>query len=188
MTSPEDKHDSGDAAVRDRQALATLWEQSRQAVFAYLTSLVYDFHRAEDLLQEVAVAIAGQFQSYDAERPFLAWAMGIARNRTLLYFREQARDRRHFTDATFRLLDAAAQRLDRHEGPSKREALRHCLSEVRGRRRRVVELRYNGNLKIADIAEQLSVTPNSVKVMLHRVRNALEDCIRRRLARESMAP
>src|SRR5438128_1215121 len=104
----------------DSHSLASLWERARPAVFAYLTASVYDFHRAEDLLQEVAVAIASQFHSYDRSRPFLAWAMGIARNRTLLYFREQARDRRHFSEQTLRVLDAAAQQLDPAEGRGER--------------------------------------------------------------------
>lgn len=177
--------DSRDAA-RDRQALATLWEQARPAVFAYLTSSVYDFHRAEDLLQEVAVAVAGQFQDYDNERPFLAWAMGIARNRTLLYFREQARDRRHFSEATLQMLDDAVQQIDFDLGRTKREALRHCLQKVRGRRRRALELRYSGGVKIADIAEQMDITSNAVTILLHRVRTMLAECVSRKLAEEGI--
>jgi len=167
-----------------RQTLASLWEQARPAVFAYLTATVYDFHRAEDLLQEVAVAIAGQFRSYDRERSFLAWAMGIARNRTLLYYREQARGRRHFSEDTLQLLDAAAQQLDPAEGREKRDALRQCLRQVNGRRRRALEMRYSAGLKIAEIAAQLSVTGNAVKILLHRVRTTLEECVKRKLAEE----
>ena len=186
---PSDANRQADEqAARDRQSRATLWEQARPALFAYLTASVYDFHRAEDLLQEVAVAVAGQFHAYNPQRPFLAWALGIARNRMLLYFREQARDRRHFSESTLLALEDAAQRLDRDGGGAKRDALRRCLREIVGRRRRVLEMRYAGGLKIADIAQQLSVTNNAVKIMLHRVRASLKDCIRRRLAQERMAP
>jgi len=170
--------------LNDPQSLAPLWEQARPAVFAYLTASVYDFHRAEDLLQEVAVAIAGQFGQYDRGRPFLAWAMGIARNRTLLYFREQARDRRHFSENTLHLLDAAAQEMDSAEGRGKREALRECLRQVNGRRRWALEMRYSAGLKIADIAAQLSITGNAVKILLHRVRASLEECVNRKLEKE----
>ena len=168
----------------DRGLLASLWEQSRPAVFAYLTATVYDFHRAEDLLQEVAVAVAGQFHSYDRERSFLAWAIGIARNRTLLYFREQARDRQHFSEATLHTLGEAAERVAREASGDQREALRHCLAKTAGRRRRVLDLRYSAGLSIADIATQLGTTSNAVKIMLHRVRTSLEECIQRRLAQE----
>lgn len=170
--------------ARDRQSLAMLWEQARPALFAYLTAAVYDFHRAEDLLQEVAVAVASQFHTYDSQRPFLAWSMGIARNRMLLYLREQARDRRHFSEAALVALENAAQQLPRDQAGDKRDALRHCLGKVAGRRRRVLELRYGGNLSIAEIAQQMSVTGNAVKILLHRVRTTLEECIRRRLAQE----
>jgi RNA polymerase sigma-70 factor (ECF subfamily) len=179
-----DEQNSESFGPSSQQSLASLWEQSRPAVFAYLTASVYDFHRAEDLLQEVAVAIASQFHSYDATRPFLAWAMGIARNRTLLYFREEARARRHFSEGTLQLLDAAAQQLDPAEGREKRDALRQCLKHINGRRRRALEMRYSGGLKVAEIAVQLSVTGNAVKILLHRVRASLEECMKRRLAKE----
>jgi RNA polymerase sigma-70 factor (ECF subfamily) len=185
MTTPGDSQSEA-FEPSAQQSLASLWEQSRPAVFAYLTASVYDFHRAEDLLQEVAVAIAGQFQAYDAQRPFLAWAMGIARNRTLLYFREQARDRRHFSEGMLQRLDAAAQQLDAAEGREKRDALRQCLRRISGRRRRALEMRYTAGLKIADIAAQLSVTGNAVKILLHRVRTSLEECVKRRLAEEEV--
>jgi RNA polymerase sigma-70 factor, ECF subfamily len=174
-------HDDPDAG---RPQLAALWEQARPAVFAYLTSTVYDFHRAEDLLQEVAVAIASRFHAYDPERSFLAWAIGIARNRTLLYFREQARDRQHFSESTLRNLSNAAEQLAHDDGSFRREALQHCLQKVSGRRRRVLDLRYTGDQSIAAVAAQLGMTANAVKIMLHRVRAALEECVKRRLAQE----
>ena len=67
-------------------------------------------------------------------------------------------------------------------------ALMYSLDPVAGRRRRVLEMRYGGNLSIADIAHQLSVTGNAVKIILHRVRASLEQCIRRQLAQERTAP
>jgi len=167
-----------------RAALAGHWEQARPAVFAFLTATIYDFHRAEDLLQEVAVAVASQYHEYDRNRSFLAWAMGIARNRTLLYFREQARDRQHFSDATVQLLSDAAARVAEDSNASQRDALRHCLTKTVGRRRRILDLRYSGGLSIAEIATQLDTTSNAVKIALHRVRLSLEQCIRRRVAAE----
>lgn len=170
-----------------RALLASHWEQARPAVFAYLTATVYDFHRAEDLLQEVAVAVASQFHEYDQGRSFLAWAIGIARNRTLLYFREQARDRRHFADSTMRALSEAAVRVAEDSSANQRDALRHCLAKTFGRRRQILDLRYAGGLSIAEIAAQLNTTGNAVKITLHRVRTSLEQCIRRRIAQERAA-
>lgn len=187
MPTPELFSDDPQPSGGPRPQLAALWEQSRPAVFAYLTASVYDFHRAEDLLQEVAVAIASKFHTYDPQRSFLAWALGIARNQTLVYFREQARDRQHFAEATLQGLSNAAEQLPQDDGSLRREALRHCLAKVVGRRRRVLDLRYTGDRTIAEVAAQLGMTANAVKVMLHRVRTALEECVERRLARERVA-
>jgi RNA polymerase sigma-70 factor, ECF subfamily len=175
--------DHGDTD-RDRAQLAVLWEQARPAVFAYLTASVYDFHRAEDLLQEVAVAIAGKFHAYDRQRSFLAWAIGIARNQTLLYFREQARARQHFSDAALQSISDAAEKMSHEDSGYKREALQYCLRKTVGRRRRILDLRYTAGLPIAEIAAQLEMTNNAVKIALHRVRTALEECVQRRMAQE----
>lgn len=174
-----------DEAVLGRQALAAHWEQARPSLFAYLTASIYDFHRAEDLLQEVAVAVAGQYHNYDPKRPFFTWAMGIARNLVLLHFRERARDQRHFSEATLKIL-AEAQRVER-EASDKRDALRLCLRKISARRRQVLELRYTGGLSIAEIAQRISSSSNAVKIVLHRVRADLEECIRRQLAQENAA-
>lgn len=184
MTTPDNSsnYPGGDNPLQ----LAALWEQARPAVFAYLTATVYDFHRAEDLLQEVAVAVASKFHTYNPQRSFLAWSVGIARNRVLLYFREQARDRRHFTAATMEVLGEAAEEWSRDDGSSRRDALRHCLGRIEGRRRRVLDLRYTGDHSIAEIAAQLGMTANAVKIMLHRVRATLEECVERRLAQEGV--
>jgi RNA polymerase sigma-70 factor (ECF subfamily) len=184
MSPPDQTSEDHGDTDRNRAQLAVLWEQARPAVFAYLTASVYDFHRAEDLLQEVAVAIAGKFHAYDHERSFLAWAIGIARNQTLLYFREQARTRQHFSDAALQSISDAAEKMSHEDSSNKREALQYCLQKTVGRRRRVLDLRYTAGLSIGEIAVQLEMTNNAVKITLHRVRAALEECVHRRMAQE----
>ncbi|MFN9076210.1 MAG: sigma factor, partial [bacterium] len=64
---------------RTRQAF-TLWTQAQPAVSAFVHALVGDRAARDEVLQEVALAILESFDRYDASRPFLPWALAIARN------------------------------------------------------------------------------------------------------------
>ena len=71
------------------------WALAQPAVAAFLTSVVRDFRERDDLLQDVAVAVIESFESYDESRPFVPWAIGIARHRVgtcLLYTSPSPRD------------------------------------------------------------------------------------------------
>jgi RNA polymerase sigma-70 factor (ECF subfamily) len=174
-----------DVDGEERLPLARLWEQSRNAVFASLLAGVADFHRAEDLLQDVAVAVAANFHKYDETRPFLAWVLGIARNHVLMYHRRNKADRLVFSQSVIEQIDAALAASPAMD--IRRKALRQCLQGLDEDQRRLIDMRYGGGMAIKDIAVRLQRTQVALKTALHRVRAKLEACIRRRLAQEQAA-
>ncbi len=164
--------------------LARLWEQSRNSVFAHLLAGVADFHKAEDLLQDVAVSAAENFHKYDHDRPFRSWVLGIARNHLLMYYRRHKSDRLVFGETVMAQIADGLEAVAVSDG--RREALRACLQSLDEDQRRLVDMRYSAGMTIADIATQLQRTQVSLKTALHRLRVKLEACIRRRLAQESL--
>jgi RNA polymerase sigma-70 factor, ECF subfamily len=170
------------ASSASTRELAGYWIRSQTVISAYITANVFDRHHAEDILQDVASVVAENFATFDRSQSFVAWALGIARNRILKYYRSRAQERVVLSeDALIRLGRALEERQDEHE--DRRDALRHCLQEVSGRRREVLELRYRDNVKVMDIAQQFGMSPSAVSVMLHRVRTLLHECIERRLGK-----
>ncbi|NLF07774.1 MAG: sigma-70 family RNA polymerase sigma factor [Pirellulaceae bacterium] len=155
------------------------WTKAQPFVAAYITSLLRDFHRAEDVLQQVAVTLVRKYHEYDPERPFLSWALGIARLEALKEQRRSARDRHVFSnDLTEKLTDAYEKIGSRYE--SFLPMLDECLEEVDTRARRAFDLRYVEDLKPADMAERLGMTPGAVRVLLHRARTVVRECLDRR--------
>ena len=61
-------------------------------ILAYLLGAVHDFHDAEDLAQQAALVLWKRFKDYDASRPYLPWALGVARNLVAKYFREMLKN------------------------------------------------------------------------------------------------
>src|SRR3954447_11640897 len=73
--------------------VARLWTLAQPTVSAFVASMVREIRDRDDVLQDVAVAVLDSFDSYDPSRPFVAWALGIARNQALLHLRRKGRDR-----------------------------------------------------------------------------------------------
>ncbi len=68
--------------------------------------------------------------------------------------------------------------------PAERVAADHldaCLKGLDGRQRRMCELRYRAGLKPARIAELMGLNSNTVSKSLQRIREALRECIERRI-------
>jgi RNA polymerase sigma-70 factor, ECF subfamily len=164
-------------AAQERAQLAVDWERARTAVFAQLLAGIGSFHDAEDVLQEVAVSVAKNYGSYDPARPFVAWALGIARNHMLMYFRRYHRSRLVFSDQLMATVGQHLEKLSENSVDRRREELHHCLSQLESRQRRLIEMRYSSGLTIDKIAESLGKSVTAVKGSLHRVRKALERCI-----------
>ena len=110
--------------------LAGLWVQSQPVISAYISANVIDAHHAEDLVQEVAQVVAEKFAEFDRARSFTSWAMGIARNRLLKYYRSHARDRIVLSETALSRLGEGLERIE-HEAEDRREALRICLDEFK---------------------------------------------------------
>lgn len=157
------------------------WTAAQPAVSAFLTSVIRDFRDRDDLLQDTAVAVLGSFASYDPSRPFVAWAIGVARNQVGLYLRRRSRNRLIFDDETVACLATAF--VDENEEKSREfEYLGECLQALAQRARELCDLRYRHDLKPAAIAERLGLSANTVAKALQRVRDELRECIERKNA------
>ncbi|MEM0970297.1 MAG: sigma-70 family RNA polymerase sigma factor [Verrucomicrobiota bacterium] len=171
------------AEVEIRERLTRLWMEAEPAVRAFVFASISCFADAEDVVQKVAMTAARRFDEYDSDRSFQAWALWLAKSRVIDHYRVQGRDRLVFSDALF---DELAESLiaKEEEQSEQSEALEHCVEELPEKSRKLLALRYDEGASAEDIAETMESTSGSVRVMLHRVRNLLSECIRLRLRRE----
>jgi RNA polymerase sigma-70 factor (ECF subfamily) len=164
-----------------RRDFATLWAESYDRVRTYVRIFVPSLHDSEDVIQETALAIAKDFDKYDPQRPFLEWAIGIARNRVHQHFRRRGRDKQMVFDLdTILAIEkgflATESRFDDY-----RDALDDCLKRLPARSRRLIHARYLTGMNGNEIANQVGLTIQSVYTRLSQIRLGLRDCIQRRL-------
>ncbi len=168
-----------------RQAFAD-WTRAQPAVSAFVHALVADRADRDDVLQDVAVAVLEAYGSYDPSRPFLPWALGIARHAAADSLRRRRRQPLSLApEATEAFASAVAEVAD-----AERARLAHlagCMQELDGRAREACELRYRAGLRPARVAEALGIQPNTASKVLQRVREQLRECIERRMRAEARA-
>ena len=153
---------------------------AQPALRAYVLSVVRDFHIAEDALQEIAVAAWKGREQYDDSRPFVAWAMGIARNKALDALRAKGQRPALPDEVILRLeIDATAVVAEAEE---RRKALAGCLEKLGRVARSIFRLRFEEELSPREIAERQNRSLFAVKKALSRARAFLMRCTQQALS------
>lgn len=183
--SPDVDRQPASGVSADMLLLSRLWSEAQPVVAAMIVGAVVDFQHAEDLVSQVAETVVKKFGEYDRSRPFVPWALGIARNIVLRHYERRAGDRLVFFDDRTLTALAVAQEEVASEAAERLALMRQCLAEVKGKTRRVMEMRYLHGLKPAAIERALDMTSNAVWVMLHRGREAVARCVQLKLAAAS---
>lgn len=170
-----------------QEQFTRFWTEAQPKLAGYVSALVPDFQEAEDLLQEVAVVLLRKFPEYDAQRPFIAWAIGIAKREVLMARRRHARDflcyQPDLMDRISDVCEELAPELDERS-----RALKECLGVVQGRASELLRLCYEDGLKPQAIAGRVGMAVVAVRVMLSRTRAVLRECIERRLKLQNARP
>jgi RNA polymerase sigma-70 factor (ECF subfamily) len=157
------------------------WVRAEPSVGRFVRSFIRDSTEAEDVLQEVALVIVDRYSSYDATQPFIAWALGISRRVVWNHLRNKYRGQDQVLQDAIDYVSSAFVGIDPHVQDMK-DALAHCVEKVSGESRRALLLRYEEGLELKQIAERLRKSSSSIGVLLHRVRSALRECMKRRLS------
>lgn len=160
--------------------------QHRQSLLGFIFALTRDQVAAEEVFQEVALAILEEAASGTKVDPFLPWAREIARRRVLEYYRKSSR-RGKVTPLNESMVDLVGRAFSENEEAPEADArrlacLRECLQRLPARARQVIDLRYNVRLGIEAIARSLSWQEGSIHVLLARTRKTLAECVRGKLS------
>ncbi len=157
--------------------------EHRSSLFAFILAIVRNYDTAEDVLQEVSVAVCEASDQFRPGSNFGAWAREIARRRVLANHRAAARFPVGMTDEALRRLEEGFKRADTQASTKQRiDALRYCLQTLTQAARRLLQLRFACRFGHREIAEQVDRQPESVRKSIYRSRQTLRTCIERRLS------
>jgi RNA polymerase sigma-70 factor (ECF subfamily) len=156
-----------------------LFLRHQDGIRAFLGSVVRDRATADDVFQEVSLTLWENFATYDASRPFGAWARGVATKKVL-----QGREKARRIPLAFspQAIEAVLDAYDRTEaGAPDTDGLRDCISKLPPRSQSLLVLRYERSLKLGEIAREVGSSLDAVHKLLSRIRENLQECLQRRL-------
>lgn len=160
----------------DESALKALILRYEQQVFTYILSMVKHRELAEDLFQDTFIKVINTIRTggYKDEGKFLQWAMRIANNLKIDYFRKEQRLPLYESNGDFNIFDTLGI-----EDPSVEQKMiqeqiytdiKELLQYLPEEQREVLEMRIYQDISYKEIAE---ITKVSINTALGRMRYAL---------------
>ena len=174
-----------DRDARSEQFVSLLKRHERR-LNGYVLSLVQKWSDADDILQEVALALWQQFDRYDPATDFGSWACAVAHYHVLTYRKRAGRQRLVFTEDVNQLLDQEIASVTK-EFDDYQDKLGGCLDKLSERDRDFLKAYYSGT-PIAELAQRMARGAASLYKDLAGLRHALRECVQLALGEEVRRP
>ncbi len=141
-------------------------------------------HRADarEILQETAVALWRQFETYDAGRPFLNWAMGFARIETRRFLSKESR-RAQLSEKAIEALEQEMQGSQEFDTALETH-LATCLGKLNEKPRRLVQGYYHEGHSPETLSQREDRGVEAIYKTIQRARHELQACIERQMNSE----
>lgn len=153
----------------DQAAYARLLKAMLPAIRAMVRKRIADESLAEDITQEVLLAIHRVRHTYDPARPILPWMGAITSARAIDALRRQGRRaRRETQDETAMMVQADPHAERKMEGFAIERELDTLLAKLPARQREAVELVRLREMSLAEAAATSSLSISAIKALLHR--------------------
>ena len=176
----------------DDDAFAALVRQQAGRMLATARRLLRSDQDAEDAVQEAFVSAARAIDGFAGGSKVSTWLHRIVINTALMKLRTRRRRREESIDDLLPHFDAEGRHVSpvaTWETPSDvllerretRAMVRRCIDRLPERYRTVLLLRDIQELDTQESADLLATTPNTVKIRLHRARQALRTLLEREL-------
>lgn len=174
MTDTLEAHDGSD------EEFVRLLTRSQADLHVFIIGLTPTRSDADDVLQEVNMALWRKRQSYQFGQDFRRWAFGFAMIEIRGFRTRSAKSRLKFSDATVEMLAADWPKYLNY-AEDQREALTVCLEKLGSREKQCITAFYGSGTTVHQIAEQINVPLSTAYKILTRARHSLRDCVQRTL-------
>ncbi|MEO2044956.1 MAG: sigma-70 family RNA polymerase sigma factor [Pirellulales bacterium] len=179
MSNPADANLPNQRQDADR-FVELLGKQERH-ILPYVYSITGDWNDTEEVTQRVRLKLWKQFDKYNENLSFGAWARAIAYYEVLTYRKEKLRRPDFLNDTIISKLNETYEELSA-PGDERHDALQECLEKLEPKDREIVANYYADLGKSADLSEKVGLTVEALRQKLYRIRKQLFGCVQRKLA------
>ena len=168
-------------AAGDRAALRIVYQDTSAKLFGVCLRILNDRGEAEDVLQDVYVAVWRKAASFDPARASpITWLVAIARNRAIDRLRASAISRRaEPIESAEDVRDDAPAALDLVVSAEQQARLRICLDELEERQSTAIRSAFLDGVTYEQLAQRMSVPLGTMKSWVRRGLMKLRACLER---------
>jgi RNA polymerase sigma-70 factor (ECF subfamily) len=168
-------------ASREEEFIELLTSHKHQ-IFNFIFCIVHSLSDAEDVFQQTSIALWEDFDQFRSNTDFGAWAMTVARFRTLNFLRSKRRERLCFSENLIsQIAECPFESTEVQD--TRLRALSDCCQKLSPKDQDLVAMCYRDD-RIRSVADQIGRPVQAVYKSLARIRRALFECIERRIASE----
>jgi len=166
-------------AAGERPALRELYDRTSAKLFGICMRICADQQGAEDVLQDVYIAVWNRAAGYDPERSSpITWLATIARNRAIDWRRSRRKiDDMLPIDAASAMADATIDAPDRIDDVRLAARLGACLGTLDARAEKAIREAYYGGFSYAELAARDAVPLGTMKSWIRRGLDRLRRCL-----------
>lgn len=159
------------------EMLMRIFYESQGNIRGYVFASTRSYHGTEEIMQTLAIKIAQSAGSFEDARQPLPWFLGIARNQIKQWYQKNKKEARTIS---FEVLDEYMPEFgifSFDQISPRRRALDACMSNLPGKQKQVVELRYMDDLDCSQISKRLGRSVQSIYSLLKRLKLELRKCV-----------
>ncbi len=146
-------------------------------LYGFVMSMVHKWDDTEDIIQETLSVMWRKFDEFEQGTDFAAWGLAIARYQVMSYYQRQKNLKLRFSDQAIELL-LEHNIQNENKDDTFIEALKECVSKLSDKDRLLLELRYEINAGVKDIASRFNLGINAIYKKIGRIHGMLLICVR----------
>lgn len=163
-------------AEGDKHAMRALFRRHGVRIYRFILGITKDQSLAEELANEVFLAVWRQERAFEARSQVSTWLLGIARLKAIDALRQRPHQGLR-DEETAQIPDAPDNpeaSLDRNDHCSR---LRRCLNRLSPMHREIVDLVYYHGKSVTQVAEILAIMPGTAKTRMFDARSRLAELL-----------
>jgi RNA polymerase sigma-70 factor (ECF subfamily) len=162
-------------------ALRRLMQRHGTPVYRYCREALHDATLADDVQQQVFIEAYRDLPKFSGRSTVRTWLFAIARHRVLDAAKSRRRAEAHVqSDDASRVADPRPNPGETIDDARLREALRHCLGQLREPVRNALALRYQQGFTFENMAEICKEKAGTLQAQVTRALPVLRTCIENR--------
>ena len=176
--------ESGSEHVNNEDEFIRLFSKSQCTLYAFILGMTHSTTDADDVLQEVNLALWKKRHTYDSQFDFLRWAIGFAGVEIKNHRRKYAKSRLLFSDDVLNTL-AADWPKDASFHEQRLAALASCLKKIGKVEHHFLGEFYRRDVAVGELAKLSGTPASTIYKILSRARRSLRQCVQRTIAQST---